>query len=113
MSVSRRDFIKTAAGAAAIAATPPFAGCSTAGAARTAPKFIWSYLAHFGVNSWKDIPLETQDPNMEEKWLTRCCADHVRFDEDSWRKLSAKLALVALSAPLLRQMAGLIRELTA
>ena len=28
-------------------------------------------------------------------------------------ELSAKLALVALSAPLLRQMAGLIRELTA
>lgn len=59
---------------------------------RPEPKFFWSYLAHFGVNSWKDIPLETQDPSMAERWLTRCCADHVRFDEASWRRVSAALA---------------------
>ena len=55
-------------------------------------EFIWAYLVHFGVNSWKDIPLETQDPSLPEKWLTRCCADHVRFDEPSWRRISAALA---------------------
>ncbi|MBQ3288546.1 MAG: Tat pathway signal protein [Kiritimatiellae bacterium] len=87
MSVSRRDFIRTAAGAAALGAVPSVARA----AASPEPKFIWSYLAHFGVNSWKDVPLETQDPNMEEKWLTRCCADHVRFDEPSWRKISDAL----------------------
>jgi len=74
-----------------------FGGCALDGDAgkaggRPEPKFIWSYLAHFGVNSWKDVPLETQDPNLPEKWLTRCCADYVRFDEDSWRRLSARLA---------------------
>jgi len=59
---------------------------------RPEPKFCWSYLVHFGVNSWKDVPLETQDPNLPEPWLTRCCADHVRFDESSWRRISDALA---------------------
>ena len=85
MKMNRREFISAAAGALALGACP-------AAAARPEPKFIWSYLVHFGVNSWKDVPLETQDPNMEEKWLTRCCADHVRFDELSWGRLSAALA---------------------
>ena len=85
MALNRREFISSAAGALALS------GCSTAVAKKPEPEFIWSYLVHFGVNSWKDVPLETQDPNMDEKWLTRCCADHVRFDEPSWRKLSAEL----------------------
>jgi hypothetical protein len=85
--MNRREFISSAAGALALGAAPSFAA-----APRPEPKFAWSYLVHFGVNSWKDIPLETQDPGLEEKWLTRCCADHVRFDEPSWRRLSAALA---------------------
>ena len=88
MSINRRDFITTAAGAMALGASRTLAAASK----NPEPKFIWSYLAHFGVNSWKDIPLETQDPSMPEKWLTRCCADHVRFDEPSWQRLSAALA---------------------
>ena len=89
---NRREFIEMAAGALA------FAGCSTTGGAalakgkRPEPDFLWSYLAHFGVNSWKDIPLETQPADKPEKWLTRCCADYVRFDEPSWRRLTARLA---------------------
>ena len=79
--MNRREFISSAAGALALGAVPSFAA-----APRPEPKFAWSYLVHFGVNSWKDVPLETQDPGMEEKWLTRCCADHVRFDEPSWRR---------------------------
>ena len=88
MSCSRREFIRTAAGAAALGAMPAAARA----AAGREPKFVWSYLAHFGVNSWRDVPLETQDPAMPEKWLTRCCADHVRFDEPSWRRISDALA---------------------
>ena len=90
MSLNRRDFISSAAGALALGACP----ASAFAAAKPEPKFIWSYLVHFGVNSWKDVPLETQDPNLPEKWLTRCCADHVRFDEPSWQRLSAGLAKV-------------------
>ena len=88
MSLNRRDFISSAAGALALSGCSSFASV----AKRPEPKFIWSYLVHFGVNSWKDIPLETQDPSLPEKWLTRCCADHVRFDEPSWQRLSAALA---------------------
>ena len=88
MSLNRRDFISSAAGALALGACP----ASAFAAAKPEPKFLWSYLVHFGVNSWKDIPLETQDPTLPEKWLTRCCADHVRFDEPSWQRLSAGLA---------------------
>ena len=76
MTTNRREFISNAAGALALGTLP-----ATAAAVRQEPRFIWSYLVHFGVNSWKDIPLETQDPTLPEKWLTRCCADHVRFDE--------------------------------
>ena len=88
MAINRREFLSSAAGALALS------GCSTLSAAakKPEPKFLWSYLAHFGVNSWRDVPLETQDPSMPEKWLTRCCADHVRFSEKSWKKLSAELA---------------------
>ena len=88
--MNRREFISMGASAAA------FAGCASAGLAarRPEPDFIWSYLAHFGVNSWRDVPLETQDPNLPEKWLTRCCADHVRFDEPSWRRISDRLAKI-------------------
>ena len=90
MAINRREFLSSAAGALALS------GCSSLAAAakKPEPKFIWSYLAHFGVNSWKDVPLETQDPSLPEKWLTRCCADHVRFSEKSWKKLSAELAKV-------------------
>ena len=88
MTLDRRSFLTSATGALAIGAMPATARA----AARHEPKFMWSYLAHFGVNSWKDVPLETQDPSMPEKWLTRCCADHVRFDEPSWRRISEALA---------------------
>lgn len=88
MSLNRREFISTAAGALALGATP----LAAKAAARPEPKFIWSYLAHFGINSWRDIPIETQDPSMPEKWLTRCYADYVRFDEPSWRNLTDALA---------------------
>ena len=86
MTFTRRDFMTTALGALASGVCPP------ASAKTPASGFAWSYLAHFGVNSWKDVPLAGQDPEKGEKWLTRCCADHVRFDEESWRRLSAALA---------------------
>ena len=88
MKINRRDFIATAAGAVTFGANRTVAAVVN----KPEPKFTWSYLAHFGVNSWRDTPLETQDPNREEKWLTRCCADHVRFDEASWHRLSSALA---------------------
>lgn len=83
--MNRREFL-TATGALA------FCGCAgLKTAAKPAPDFYWSYLVHFGVNSWKDVPLASADPTKGEHFLTRCQADHVRFDEASWRRLSARL----------------------
>ena len=82
--MNRREFLTMATGTAA------FTGFASAGLGvkRFEPDFMWSYLAHFGVNSWRDVPLETQSKDKPEPWLTRCCADHVRFDEPSWRRIS-------------------------
>lgn len=87
MDINRRQFIGGAASSLA------FAGCSSfLDARRPEPAFIWSYLAHFGMNSWRDVPLEGEDPSKPEPWLTRCAADYVRFDEPSWLRLSERLA---------------------
>ena len=86
--MNRREFIGGAASALALGGC----GTLTAAARRPEPDFFWSYLAHFGINSWRDTPLETADPNAGEHYLTRCVADHVRFEEDEWRLLADRLA---------------------
>ena len=90
-ALSRRDFM--ASGASALA----LAGCQSGGSFgfRSEPGFIWAYLVHFGCNCWKDVPPE-RVPRHGKKpmdWLlTRCQYDHVRFDEDAWKDISARLA---------------------
>lgn len=85
--INRREFLKRSAFGLALA------GSGRLGASERDRPFTWSYLVHFGVNSWLDVPLETQEPTKTpESRLTRCMADHVRFDEDSWRRISAELA---------------------
>ena len=59
---------------------------------RPEPAFAWSYLAHFGINSWNDTPLEFAPADATEHVRTRCIADHVRFDVDEWVRLSERLA---------------------
>ena len=54
-------------------------------AAKPEPKFIWSYLAHFGVNSWKDIPLDRAPADASRSFKVRCMADYLRTDEKVWR----------------------------
>ena len=86
--LSRRDFM-TAAGALA------FGGCSSLGIAakKPEPSFVWSYLAHFGYNSWIDAPIEKQDTTkIKPSLIDDYCTDHVRFSEKSWRRISAALA---------------------
>ena len=88
MAIDRREFISTAASALALG------GCTADAfnARNPESKFCWSYLVHFGVNCWRDVPLETQDPSKPEKQLRRCCANHIRFDERLWNRLSDALA---------------------
>ena len=57
------------------------------------PAFIWSYLAHFGANLWKDAPLVKQDlTQIKASSLESYCVNNVRFSEESWHRLSAALA---------------------
>ena len=89
MNQSRRDFISTAASAVALS------GCSSLGLAakKPEPSFVWSYLVHFGYNSWIDAPIEKQDKTkIKPSLIDDYCAGHVRFSETSWRRLSDALA---------------------
>ena len=83
MNQNRRDFISTAASAFALS------GCSSLGLAakKPEPSFVWSYLVHFGYNSWIDAPIEKQDKTkIKPSLIDDYCADHVRFSETSWRR---------------------------
>ena len=89
MNQSRRDFISTAASAVALG------GCSSLGIAakKPEPSFVWSYLVHFGYNSWNDAPIEKQDKTkIKPSLIDDYCTDHVRFSEKSWCRISAALA---------------------
>ena len=94
MKISRRDFISVSglAGAAA------FAGCSSApvAAARPEPKFVWSELVHLGMNQWHEVVMQQKWPNVTDPVIAKAiadeynAADHVRFDESLWARVSGK-----------------------
>jgi len=85
---SRRDFIKQSAASLALTAGTGFAATQSK---RPEPDFFWTYLTHFGMNSWKDVPLETADSTRSENYLTRCAANYVRWEKPTWMEISQKL----------------------
>jgi len=85
--MDRRTFIGSLAATAAVAGVRS----ATGAVKRPEPDFYCSYLAHWGVNSWNDVPLDKAPADSSEHFLTRCVADHVRFDEDEWKALSEHL----------------------
>lgn len=71
-------------------------------AAETPSRFAWSYLAHFGMNMWGDLPKKYGRGGAMSKWLTDeefeaishppySEKSHIRFDHGFWKDLSAKL----------------------
>ena len=95
-NMNRREFLKVGAGVATFAAFPGLAK------AVAKPPFHWAFLVHFGRKLWGDLPMTYKRDgkmfgqlNDEEfaalqtpEWSN---PDHVRFQEDLWRELSAKL----------------------
>ena len=88
--MNRREFIM-AAGAAA------FAGCRNPIASpKPEPTMAWSELIHLGMNEWHEIPQQQKWPNMTDPVLMKGiadeynAADHVRFDEAVWKRVSEK-----------------------
>ena len=60
-------------------------------------EFIWAALLHMGYNMWSDVPVPFWGPKANRqtdpeqlKWI--CAADHLRFDEAVWRKVTAHMA---------------------
>ena len=99
---SRRRFIGGGLCAGALA----MAGGRVAAAAPSNPKpaFAWSFLAHFGMNMWGDLPRQNARNGLIKKWLTDgefalldadeyMKYDRVRFDETVWRELTERLKL--------------------
>lgn len=73
------------------------AGCATASTGgRPEPKFLWSELIHLGMNEWHEIPQAQTWPNMTDPVLIKAiaeeynAADHVRFDEGVWARVSGR-----------------------
>ena len=58
---------------------------------------IWAALLHFGMNMWNDQPVkEYKDYGAEELALI-AVADHLRFDESVWRKVTGRMAEVGMN----------------
>lgn len=56
-----------------------------------AEKFIWSYLGHLGFNMWAD-PVEKDGIKcFPTRKGFQCASDHLRFDKDTWFKITDDL----------------------
>lgn len=71
-------------------------------AAGTTADFKWSFLAHFGMKMWGDLPKKYGRNGAMAKWLTDdeyaaisnppySDKSHVRFDDGFWKDLAARL----------------------
>ena len=84
--VSRRSFVKTGAAAALAAAVAP-----KASGAGVPPAFIWGALLHMGTNMWSDVPVKKWGAFKPEALHLVCAADHLRFDEAVWQRLTGRM----------------------
>ena len=82
MAGTRRDFLKTAAACAAGAA---IGGCINRGVPMgkrvSAPKFMWAYLAHFGMKLWE----------------RRCHYRELKVDDTMWLSLTERAAEIGVN----------------
>ena len=82
MAMVRRDFLK---GAAAVAAGAALGGCvsriPSAAGRLVAPKFMWAYLAHFGVKMWE----------------RRLHYTDLKVDDSMWKSLTERAAKVGVN----------------
>ena len=82
MGNGRREFLKTtAAGVAGMA----LGGCASRGVPRTArlapPKFMWAYLAHFGMKMWEKRSHYTD----------------LKVDDSMWKSLTERAARIGVN----------------
>ena len=87
----RREFLGLSAGALAGCAAPGLRGHAAA------KDLIWANLLHFGVNIQCDLPVTAWGKYKGEDLKLMTAADHVRFDESVWRKITGKMVEVGMN----------------
>ena len=105
--MDRRYFLTTLTAGAALAAATPAALAAAPKKARPAG-FLWADLLHFGMNMWgdwdrtSDVAPEDQFKKKGKKKETGGSKpqDHLRFDYETWRDLTAHMAEKGLNAVL-------------
>ena len=73
------------------------AGGVMAGGAVPKKDLIWAALLHMGTNMWSDQPVESWGPYKGDDLKLVCKADHVRFDEAVWRRLTDRMARAGMN----------------
>ena len=93
--LTRRSFLGAGAAALAGCAAPK----ATAFASRPEPKFMWGVLLHFGLNIQSDIPVDKWGGKkyFGEDLKLMTAADHVRFDEGVFDRLTDRMAAKGLN----------------
>lgn len=101
MEHTRREFISAGAAAAAFG----LAGCRTpAPAWKPDPNAeIWAAYLQFGRNMWSDVPVpewggvKGDTPEKRKRLMGVVAADHIRFDENVFRNVTAHMAKVGMN----------------
>ena len=112
--MDRRNFLTTLTAGAALAAAAPAAMAKMPKKSRP-EGFIWADLLHFGMNMWgdwdrtSDMAPEDQFKKKEKKKSTGGSKpqDHLRFDYETWRDLTAHMARAFAKAPAYGDYSGL------
>jgi len=90
--LSRRAFVKAGLVAAGGAVLPG------QGQAQQAPSpLMWGALLHMGTNMWCDVPVDSWGPFKGEQLKLVCQADHLRFDEQVWQTLTARMKAAGMN----------------
>ena len=89
---TRREFI--GAGCVALAGA---AAANSSAAVRPEPAFMWGVLLHFGVNIQCDLPVTQWGKYKGEDLKLMTAADHVRFDEGVFDRITDRMAAKGLN----------------
>ena len=92
MKQTRRGFLKTAACSAASAALGGCASRAPCVARLAAPKFMWAYLAHFGMKLWE----------------RRCHYTDLKVDDSMWKSLTERAAKVGVNVFVIDLAEGMV-----